>query len=400
MAQRLTYVCRHVGCSRRRLTQPRGHLMTDVRSCIHHDELRLATAWLARSRANPVGKAGLPPALTGTRRHVNCASTGIVSYYTAGPDSLVDGAEADPPLLLIHSVSAAASAYEMKPLYEYFRTRRPVYAIDLPGFGFSERDDIEYSPSIMTNAIHVLVAEIASRHGAVQIDAMALSLSSEFLARAVAEAPKAFRSLALISPTSFGTQHRRHDCKPESSRELKFMRWLVSFRPLGQVLFSALSRPRTIRYVSERTWGSRRIDEGLWHYSTFTAAQPGARYAPLRFVALALLSEDISCVYEALELPVWMSRGVRGHFTVYRGEKPIEKRRNWHINVFQTGAMPHFEMRQHFISAYKLFLRQHALRVRPVADATGSGTHGASIAGPKVNQYGASCLASLSQAGC
>lgn len=331
----------------------------------HHDELRLATPWLARSRGTPVGKAGLPPALTGTRRHVNCASAGIVSYYTAGPDSLVDGAEADPPLLLIHSVSAAASAYEMKPLYEYFRTRRPVYAIDLPGFGFSERDDVEYSPRIMTNAIHVLVAEIASRHGAVQIDAMALSLSSEFLARAAAEAPKAFRSLGLISPTGFETEHR-HDDRPESSRELKFVSWLLSFRPLGQALFIALSRPRTIRYFLERTWGSRQIDEGLWRYSTFTAAQPGARYAPLRFVTLALFSADISCVYEALQLPVWMSHGVRGDFTVYRGEKPIEKRRNWHISVFHTGAMPHFEMRQHFISAYKLFLRQHALRVRSV----------------------------------
>lgn len=340
-----------------------GNLVTDIRSSIHHDASSSSTPQVSEVVVEPASKTALPPALTGTRHHINCASAGIVSYYAAAPDCTSHGLQPDPPLLLIHSVSAAASAYEVKPLYEFFQRQRPVYAIDLPGFGFSERGDIEYSPRIMTDAIHALVAEIASRHGAVRIDAMALSLSSEFLARAAMETPQSFRSLALISPTGFESRHR-HDGNPESSRELKAMSWLLSFKPIGKALFNILSRPKIIRYFLERTWGSRHIDEGLWRYSTFTAAQSGARHAPLRFVALALFSADISRVYEALKIPVWLSHGVRGDFTVYRGVELIEKRKNWRISVFQTGAMPHFEMQQHFISVYKLFLRQQALRCR------------------------------------
>ena len=58
------------------------------------------------------------------------------------------------PLLLIHSINAAASAYEMRPLFQYFIGLRPVYAIDLPGYGLSERRDQTYTPRMMVDAIH------------------------------------------------------------------------------------------------------------------------------------------------------------------------------------------------------------------------------------------------------
>ena len=43
------------------------------------------------------------------------------------------------PLVLLHSVNAAPSSMEMRPLFERYRGSRPVYALDLPGFGMSQR---------------------------------------------------------------------------------------------------------------------------------------------------------------------------------------------------------------------------------------------------------------------
>ena len=105
--------------------------------------------------------------------------------------------------LLLHSINAAASAYEVRPLYEHFGDTRPVYALDLPGFGFSAREARTYTPRVMTDAIHGAVAAIRARHGGAPVDAVALSLTCEYLARAALERRGDYRSLGLISPTGF-----------------------------------------------------------------------------------------------------------------------------------------------------------------------------------------------------
>lgn len=140
----------------------------------------------------------LPPALSAERRDL-ASIAGRLSYYVAGP--LRDRGSV--PLVLLHSINAAGSAYEVKPLFERLQARRTVYAMDLPGFGFSDRGDRRYRPRLMTDAIHAMIKEIRRLHGQVEIDALAVSLSSEFLARAALEAPDAFRSIALVSPTGF-----------------------------------------------------------------------------------------------------------------------------------------------------------------------------------------------------
>jgi pimeloyl-ACP methyl ester carboxylesterase len=113
------------------------------------------------------------------------SGAGRLSYYVAGPPR--NGPSI--PLLLLHSINAAGSAYEVKPLFERYQLRRTVYALDLPGFGFSDRSARRYRPRLMTDAIHAMVEEIRLVHGPVMIDALAVSLSSEFLARAAFENP-------------------------------------------------------------------------------------------------------------------------------------------------------------------------------------------------------------------
>jgi hypothetical protein len=61
-------------------------------------------------------------------------------------------------------------------------------------------------------------------------------------------------------------------------------------------------------------------------------------------------------VYERLALPVWMSHGVRGDFTDYRGRVLVEDKGNWQFSVFDTGALPHFERLDDFAAAYDRFL--------------------------------------------
>jgi len=255
-------------------------------------------------------------------------------------------------MMLVHSVNAAASAMEVRPLFEHFRHSRRVFAIDLPGYGFSQRGERSYTPRLMTDALHAMGLEIRRRCGNEPIDALALSLASEFVARAAVEDRSRWRSLALISPTGFsGGRERRGP--PGSTLGMPLMLAALRGPGWGGALFRGLTRPGVIRYFLQRTWGSKDIDEALWRYAVITARQPGAEFAPLHFVAGYLFSADIHVIYEQLKLPVWMCHGVRGDFTDYRAKSLVQTRPNWRFDVFQTGALPHFEQPGALFAAYE-----------------------------------------------
>lgn len=293
------------------------------------------------------GAPTLPPAVSGERLEFD-SPAGRLGVYIAGNG---------PALLLVHSVNAAASAAEMRPLHEHYRGSRTVFSIDLPGFGSSERSDRDYTPRLMTDALHALLDLIGQRCGPGPVDALALSLSCEYLTRAAAEAPGRFRSLALVSPTGFNGL-RAWRGEPGSTRRVAWLYRLLHGPGAGWggALFRGLTRPGVIRYFLQRTWGSPHIDEALWRYDQLTARQPGAEHAPLHFLSAGLFSADIHTVYEQLALPVWMSHGVRGDFTDYRGQALVQQRPNWRFTVFPTGAMPYFEQPAEFIAAYDNFL--------------------------------------------
>jgi pimeloyl-ACP methyl ester carboxylesterase len=292
----------------------------------------------------------LPLALRADRFDFTDPAAGRVGLY-AGGDA------AGPPLLLVHSINAAAAASEVRPLFEHYAASRRVFAIDLPGFGFSERSDRNYTPRLMVDALQGAVAQIQARCGPGPIDALAVSLGCEFLARAAMETPQAYRSLALVSPTGLrGGQAGRG--APGSTRGLPWVRSVLRGpgSGWGAGLFRALTRPGVVRFFLRKTWGGPNIDEAMWAYAVRTAQEPGAEHAPLCFLSAGLFSADIHTVYDAQAMPVWLSHGVRGDFTDYRGKDFLERKPNWQFTVFQTGALPYFEVGQAFTKAYDDFL--------------------------------------------
>lgn len=261
-----------------------------------------------------------------------------------------------PPLLLVHSVNAAASAAEVRPLFDALSGTHTVLAPDLPGFGASRRDDISYTPRLMTDALIRVVAAVRQRNGAVAMPVLAVSLGCEFAARAAMERATWFSRLALVSPTGLSGARALRG-RPGSTREMPLLHSLLTVPLWSQALFGALTRPGVVRYFLQRTWGGKHIDEAMWAHAVETARQPGARFAPLAFLSGALFSADIADVYDALELPVWVSHGTRGDFTDYRGKVRLQRRRNWQFTVYDGGALPYFEHGARFVAELNAFLQ-------------------------------------------
>lgn len=289
-----------------------------------------------------------PPGVPGERLRLDGAA-GPLAVHVHG---------SGPPLLLLHSVNAAASSAEMRPLHLHAAATRTVWTPDLPGYGDSDRSDRAYTPRLMTDAVHQVLGELRRRHGEAPAEAVALSLGCEFLARAAAERPHTLSRLALVSPTGFrGTRAWRGP--PGSTRAVPGLLPLLRGPGWGGALFRALTRPGVIRYFLRRTWGSDDIDEALWAHDVQVVRAPGAEHAPLHFLSGGLFSADITTVYESLAQPVWVVHGDRGDFTDYRGLAAFRGRPNWQVTALASGALPQFEPATGFFHRFDRWLNGH-----------------------------------------
>lgn len=293
----------------------------------------------------------LPLPLSADIHWLNTA-VGRLALYGAANNH---GAAGHAPMLLVHSVNAAGTAAEMAPLFDYYRQTRAVYALDLPGFGLSDRPDRIYTPRVMTQALIESLEFIAAQHGDLAVDLVALSLSGEYAVRAQAEEPQHVRRLALISPTGFNGKPRRYG-PPGSTLGMPRLYGLLAQTLWSDALYRGLTRPGVIRYFLQRSWGSKQIDEALWRYDVLTTRQSGAKNAPLFFLAGYLFSRDINTLYEAVKCPVWVSMATRGDFTDYRGRSTVEGRENWQFHKVDGGALPYFENLAAFVALLDPFL--------------------------------------------
>lgn len=226
----------------------------------------------------------LPPALPGACVFVEDPDGGFVATYRSGPRNGRD-------VVLVHSVNAAASAAEMRPLFERLAPDRRVVALDLPGYGLSTRGDRPYRPDLMAGAIRAVIRDLDS--GPVHL--VALSLGSEFAARVAAESPDLVASLGLISPTGLGSNRASGPQEPGAP---SWARAGVLARPV----FAALTSRPSIRYFLSRSFEGP-VDDGLADYAHRTAGREGARFAPFAFLAGRLFSPDAFHTYQAVDVP-------------------------------------------------------------------------------------------------
>lgn len=230
----------------------------------------------------------LPEAVAAPRDQLRTEQAGRIAYYH-------DTRGTGRPLVLVHSINAAPSTYEVKPLFERYGGRRPVYSIDLPGFGHSERAPRAYSAELYANAIRALLEQVVQEPA----DLLALSLSAEFAARAALGSPASIASLVLISPTGLS---RRLMPSPLVSR---LTHGFLTTRLWSQSLYALLTSRRSIRYYLGQSFQGTPPQDVL-DYAYCTSHQPGARHAPLAFLSMRLFTRNaLEQIYARLtNLPV------------------------------------------------------------------------------------------------
>jgi pimeloyl-ACP methyl ester carboxylesterase len=221
----------------------------------------------------------------------------------------------------------------MRPLFEHYRGLRPVYAIDLPGYGFSDRGDRRYTPELFKRAILDLTER--EIEGVLQPDVIALSLSCEFAALAALERPRAIRFLTMISPTGFGEQTMSLS---ESRRKG------LSIRLWSQAFYDLIASRSSIRFFLKKSFVGT-VPEELIEYAYNSSHQPGARFAPLYFLGGQLFTRNVRReIYSRLKTPTLV---VYDHdaYTTFEHLRPfLDEHGNWaEARIDGTRGMPHWE---------------------------------------------------------
>ncbi len=250
-----------------------------------------AVAW---SRFFVDHEVELPDAIDVPRRTMTASGAGEISYY-------VDDVGPGRPVVLLHSVNAAASAFEMRPLFEAFRGSRPLVAPDLPGFGFSERSERPYRPELYRDALLALLGRFAVPGGA---DVVALSLSAEHAAMAAVHSPELVHSLVMISPTGFASPARTPAVErlAREGQAADDQRLGLRSDLLEQTGYDLLTTRTSIRFFLRRSIAGD-VPEDMVQYAWRTSHRPGARRAPFAFLRGQLFVRDVGALYAQVSVP-------------------------------------------------------------------------------------------------
>ncbi len=251
----------------------------------------LATGWIVYSRAAIDHDMLLPESIMADRKAFDSRAAGVVSYYSSNREN-------SRPLVLIHSINAAANSLEMSPLFNHYRNQRATYSIDLPGFGFSDRSDRRYTPELYQTAIiDFLKTQIDQ-----PADVVALSLSSEFAATAAFMEPDLFHSLTLISPTGLSkSSSKRRSQKLGENNQGNGAHKALSFPLWARPLFDLITTKASIRYFLQQSMAMP-VPPEMVEYDFLSSHQLGAQNAPLYFLSGLLFTPGINTlVYERLQ---------------------------------------------------------------------------------------------------
>lgn len=260
-----------------------------------------------------------------------------------------------PPILLLHSIHAAGWSYEWKDNVETLAASHTVYALDLLGFGRSDRPAIRYTARLYLSLISDFAEEVIGGPCAL----VAASLSAAYALVLGARDPARFPSLVVIEPTGLVRLSNRSGATGDVAR------FAVDTPVLGTAFFNGLVSRNSIRAFLKIMYQDNDLvtDEMVDAYYA-SAHQPGAKHAPAAFLAQQL-NIDVGQAVRRITQPALLAWGEQAV------QEPIDEIRpfltlhpEFETAIFDpSGDLPHSERAAEFNEIVTGFLGRVEARV-------------------------------------
>ena len=205
------------------------------------------------------------------------------------------------PILFVHGVSAGASSFMWRKNFDDLAKTFQVYAIDLLGFGFSDKPaTAPYSADLYVDQIADFIRDVIGP----PVNIIASSLSAAYAIRLADEHPELIHSMILNSPVGHFTLNAR----PGMTGAAFY--GLLQSPVLGTSFYNVMASERSIREHARNNlfYDHHRVTNRLVANLYTTSHQEGAQFAIAAFVS-GYLNTDTRAAFSRLKQRVTLVSG-------------------------------------------------------------------------------------------
>ncbi|MEE8522373.1 MAG: alpha/beta fold hydrolase [Thermoanaerobaculia bacterium] len=247
------------------------------------------------------------------------------------------------PVVLLHSLGPGHSAVEWRLAAELLARHREVYALDLLGWGRSDKPPLTYDSELYIKLIADFLAEVVGE----RVILAAAGLPAAYAVQIAADQPELVRALALVVPQGI----ELHGDEPDFKDAI--VHRLLRLPILGtSALNIYTSRSGLAGYLRREVYDSdAMVDDTLVDEHYRASHQPGA-HAALAAHLSGYLNHGVRDILGRLDLPVWFLWGRQAT------SPPVETADLWlrqlpdaAIEVVESaGILPHAEAPEELVS--------------------------------------------------
>ncbi len=247
------------------------------------------------------------------------------------------------PVVLVHGIYVGCSLLEWEETIEILSKNYKVYALDLIGFGNSEKPNTSFSAYLYITLINDFIKEVIGQ----KVSIVGNGLSASYAVMAYYFEPSLYNSMVLICPSGVGTQN----ALPKSKDV--YMRWLMESPVLGTAFYNIVSSKFYIKwflkeygYQNTSNVTSKRIDEVYYpaHFEGYNTK------FPIASLLSNFLNVSIEHVLPNIEIPVrvvWGDNNVLNPISNFH--KIEELNPNIELSIFEGIKLyPHKESADDF----------------------------------------------------
>ncbi|HEY7462401.1 MAG TPA: alpha/beta fold hydrolase [Gemmatimonadota bacterium] len=286
--------------------------------------------------------AAMNARITASTRRLESVLEGEKKYYPWDQGYIFYTVRGEgPPLVLVHGVYPGASSFEWRRNFVPLTESRRVYALDMLGFGLSDRPRIPYDPALFEALLGDFLQDVVGEPAAIA----ATSLSAAFAVHTAFQRPSTVAQLVLIGPTGL------YDWADAPGAGNFLLHRALRFPVLGLSGYYGLtSRAGLERYLTNRLYYHPvSVTQEVLDAHHTAAHQAGAAYAQAAFLS-GLLSEPVDGVFGDVRAPILLVWGRHSKLAAVDnagGFASLNPRAD--LEIFEaSGALPHVEEAERF----------------------------------------------------